>query len=444
MPPRPGMPPAGLGMVPGAPGGPGGLTGGSVSGLRSARDISTVRAEIEEDIRRIEHENSEIDMLMEQVLIEIERHEARRAKVEERLSAIERGAAGAPGEADASEARANLLTLTRRAMLFDAQRQVLEGKQRVMARFLQRLVEIDHSLASMTGLPYREGPMGAPVGRPPGTLPGAPGMPPEPRAAAAGPTVAPSMPGAAASVPAVQQMRNQEDLRRDIVRQLHDGPAQSLANIALQAEIVERLVKREDERAQGELGSLRQMVQQALDATKEFIFEVRPMVLDDLGLLPTLRRAVIDRSRRSGISVDLDSHGIERRLSPDLESLLFRTIDEAMGGYLALRPPSVVVRLDWSDTELLVTVEGTWPRATPDPDGGATSTAARAGDTPPVLLAMMEELRSEERQAQAALRSLPPERIAEMEQRIAVLGMTLTVREDGHVLELAVPIPRQA
>jgi two-component system, NarL family, sensor histidine kinase DegS len=417
--------------------GPGGYSGGAVSGLRSARDIGSIRAEIEEDIRRIEHENGEIDMLMEQVLIEIERHEARRAKVEERLSTLEAESGTAAG--DVSETRSNLLTLTRRAMLFEAQRQVLEGKQRVMARFLQRLVEIDTSLASMTALPYRDAPVGVPGPRPPVPAPGAPGL------AMSLATGAGSAPTPQASPPAVQQMRNQEDLRRDIVRQLHDGPAQSLANIALQAEIVERLVRRGDERGQSELESLRQMVQQALDATKAFIFEVRPMVLDDLGLVPTLRRAVIDRSRRSGIGVDFDSHGIERRLSPDLESVLFRTIDEAMGGYLALRPPSVVVRLDWSDAELLATVEGTWPRATPDPGSGVAGAAGpRAGETPPVLLAMMAELRSEERQAQAAARSLPPERIAEMEQRVAVLGMTLTLRDVGQILELAVPIPRPA
>jgi hypothetical protein len=57
---------------------------------------------------------------------------------------------------------------------------------------------------------------------------------------------------------------------------------------------------------------------------------------------------------------------------------------------------------------------------------------------------MMEELRSEERQAQVAARSLAPERIAEMEQRASALGMTLTLRDEGQVLELAVPIARGA
>ena len=168
-------------------------------------------------------------------------------------------------------------------MLFDAQRQVLEGKQRVLARFLQRIVEIDNSLAGVE-------------------------RPAEPvRCRRRHPDCARSRKAAAPQVgpgntEPMQRMRSQEDLRRDIVRQLHDGPAQSLANIALQGEIVERLVRRSDARGIDELGALRQMVQQALDTTKEFIFEVRPMVLDDLGLVPTLRRATQDRARRSGIA----------------------------------------------------------------------------------------------------------------------------------------------
>jgi two-component system sensor histidine kinase DegS len=282
-----------------------------------------LRAELEEDIRRIEGENGEIDMLMEQVLIEIERHEARRSKMEGQLAALETSAA--PNQAEISEMRTSLLALTRRELLFDAQRQVLEGKQRVLARFLQRLVEIDNSLASWGGQAVRPAPLASPGLRP--------------LAQAAGHSVG-------GNEQPVLALRSQEDLRRDIVRQIHDGPAQSIANIGLQAEIVERLLDKGDPRAKDEIGSLRRLVQQALDSTKEFIFEIRPMVLDDLGLGPTLRRAASDRARRSGISVDFASQGNEGRLDPDVESAIYRSLEEAMAGYLAQDPPSVIVRLD--------------------------------------------------------------------------------------------------
>jgi two-component system sensor histidine kinase DegS len=373
---------------------------------------------LEEDIRGVEEENGEIDMLMQQILVEFERHETRRAKLESQLESLV--ADPAADRAEVEEVRDSLLTQTRRELLFDAQRQVLEGKQQILARLLQRLVEIDNSLASMDDMPDRP------------ALPAAAGL--RPLADAAGGSGAPGM-----NQPALQ-MRSQEDLRRDIVRRLHDGPAQAVANIGLQAEIVERLFDKGDERAPAELESLRRLVQQALEATKTFIFEIRPMVLDDLGLGPTVRRSAADRSQRAGIPVDVGSQGIEARLDPDVESALFRSIDESIAGFLALRPPSVVVRLDWLENELIATVEGTWPRQR-DGDEPADS-SSRAGETPPVLLAMMAEKRSKEREAHVAAHSLPPERLQEIGSRARALGMTLTLRDDGQVVELVAPIPR--
>ena len=61
--------------------------------------------------------------------------------------------------------------------------------------------------------------------------------------------------------------------------------------------------------AAGEVRQLVAMVQQTLDATKTFIFDVRPMVLDDLGLVPTLRRAARERGRRAGVPVEFESLG---------------------------------------------------------------------------------------------------------------------------------------
>jgi two-component system sensor histidine kinase DegS len=378
-----------------------------------------VRKELEDDIARIESESGEIDMLMEQVLLEIERHEGRRSKVETRLAALETTAAPDPDEL--AEVRDSLLALTRREMLFDAQRQVLEGKQRVLARFLQRLVEIDNSLAAMGGGAMRPAPVASAGLRP--------------LATAAGDSGAPGLNQSAMA------MRSEEDLRRDIVRQLHDGPAQSLANIGLQAEIVERLMQKDDPRATDEIESLRQLVQAALDTTKTFIFEIRPMVLDDLGLAPTIRRTVADRARRSGISVEFDSHGIEDRLDSDIESAVYRSMDEAIAGYLALKPPSVLVRLDWSEHELIATVEGTWPLVNPEGQAESSDAAsARSVETPPALLAMMEEKRSEEREADRASRALAPERVAEISNRARALGLKLTMRDEGQVMELVSPI----
>jgi two-component system sensor histidine kinase DegS len=380
--------------------------------------VGGLRRELEEDILRIEGESREIDLLMEQVLVEVERHEGRRTKMEARMAALETGAS--PDADELTEARDGMLALTRRELLFDAQRQVLEGKQRVLARFLQRLVEIDNSLAEIGGGNIRPAPVASAGLRP----------------------LAAAAENGGRNQPA-QVMRSQEDLRRDIVRQLHDGPAQSIANIGLQTEIVERLVQKGDPRAVEEIESLRRLVQAALDNTKEFIFDIRPMVLDDLGLGPTIRRVANDRGRRAGINVEFDSQGLEVRLEPDIESAVYRSLDEAIAGYLELSPPSVLVRLDWGERELVSTVEGTWPRVNPEGQSQSSDTAAaRSVETPPALLAMMEEVRTADREASRSSHSLSPERIRLIEGRARALGLSMTIRGEGQLLELVAPISR--
>jgi signal transduction histidine kinase len=376
-------------------------------------ELLGLRQELEAEIRQGEAENAEIEGLLEQVRVEVERHQGRRSAMEARLASLE--ADPAADSADLVEVRDGLTALTRREMLFDSQRQVLEAKQRALAHLVQRLAGIDARLASMGGSPVRPTPV-AGVGLAP---------------------LAAAQRSSAGNGPATA-IRSQEDLRRDIVRRLHDGPAQALANIGLQAEIVERLVRQRDVRAEAEVASLRQLVQQALDATKAFIFEVRPMVLDDLGLGPTVRRIASDRERRSGVRVEVDSRGAEQRLGPDIETALYRSIDEAIAGYLQLVPPAVRVRLDWGQHELVVEVEAQWPRPV-DPaaaEAGADASGALVTETPPALLAMMEEKRSAELEASWALHALPQETLSTIAERAQAMGLTMTVHDHGQRLEL--------
>ena len=94
------------------------------------------------------------------------------------------------------------------------------------------------------------------------------------------------------------------------------------------------------------------MVQHTLEATKAFIFDVRPMVLDDLGLVPTLRRVARDRGRRSQVPIEFESYGQDRRLPMDIESALFRIIDEAVTGYLSCHPILISIKFEWGDNRI--------------------------------------------------------------------------------------------
>ncbi|MHB1523071.1 MAG: sensor histidine kinase [Candidatus Dormibacteria bacterium] len=121
-----------------------------------------------------------------------------------------------------------------------------------------------------------------------------------------------------------------EEERMRIARDMHDGPAQSLSNLVLRAEILERLVDREPERAKAEIQTFKDLVRGVLEETRDLIFDLRPMTLDDLGVIPTLRRLVAEYKDREGMDARLSVIGAERRLPPETEGALFRIVKEAL------------------------------------------------------------------------------------------------------------------
>jgi two-component system sensor histidine kinase DegS len=128
----------------------------------------------------------------------------------------------------------------------------------------------------------------------------------------------------------VRVIQAQEEERQRLARQMHDGPAQSLTNFILQAEICQRLFDRNPARAAEELDNLKSAATVTFQKVREFIFDLRPMMLDDLGVVPTIRRYVDSFREKNDIDVRLDIMGEERRLESHREVMLFRGIQELM------------------------------------------------------------------------------------------------------------------
>ncbi len=156
----------------------------------------------------------------------------------------------------------------------------------------------------------------------------------------------------------VRVIEAQENERRRLARQMHDGPAQSLTNLILQAEICARLFDLDPEQARVELENLKQAVNATFQNTRRFIFSLRPMMLDDLGLVPTLRRYIQDFREKSGLAIDLHIMGEESRLAPHLEVTIFRVIQELLNNVDQHAHASHVdVTLDLEGEVVVVTVE---------------------------------------------------------------------------------------
>ncbi len=123
----------------------------------------------------------------------------------------------------------------------------------------------------------------------------------------------------------------QEEERRRVAREIHDGPAQAMANVIFLAEVCEKLIEIDTERAKRELFELRQQVRVCLTETRKIIFDLRPMVLDDLGLVPTVKKIADNLKERSGLQTSVKLTGLQGQLLDSrIEVSLFRIIQESL------------------------------------------------------------------------------------------------------------------
>jgi two-component system sensor histidine kinase DegS len=377
--------------------------------------------EIAERARRevdlLSREIGEIEVLVNQARTEASRHEQKRAQAAEKGRGSGKDAEAAGEEAD------QLVTLTKRSAIMEAQVDILEGKLKILSRFRESLRRYSSELdrASMGGA-----------------------MPQH---------TADKLDTSTPLPPAVSRLvlAAQEDMRREIARAMHDGPAQSLTNIVLQAQIVERLLERDPSQAKNEIGQLIGMVQHTLDATKTFIFDVRPMVLDDLGLVPTLRRVARDRGRRSQIPIEFESYGSDRRLPMDVESALFRLIDETVTGFLSCHPDRVSIRFEWASdkTEARISAKREDAEVVEEPEVEEVQPPDKRGkhaerEIPEALKAMMEETRAAKvtRAARANTThplALPPNTWREVQQRADTIGVSAELVDEGREVVLVLP-----
>lgn len=125
-------------------------------------------------------------------------------------------------------------------------------------------------------------------------------------------------------------IRAQDEERRRVAREIHDGPAQTLANIVLRLEIAEKLLEIDPSKVKAELQDLKDLVRSNLQDIRRVIFDLRPMALDDLGIIPAISKYLDNFQENYGIKCELRIEGREKRVLPAIEVALFRLIQEGM------------------------------------------------------------------------------------------------------------------
>lgn len=130
----------------------------------------------------------------------------------------------------------------------------------------------------------------------------------------------------------------QEEERKRVSREIHDGPAQMLANVMMRSELIERIFRdRGAEDGFQEIKNLRQNVRNALYEVRRIIYDLRPMALDDLGLIPTLRKYLYTTEEYNGkVKIHFQCIGEteDKRLAPQFEVALFRLAQEVVSNAL--------------------------------------------------------------------------------------------------------------
>ncbi|TFD95965.1 histidine kinase [Jeotgalibacillus sp. R-1-5s-1] len=130
----------------------------------------------------------------------------------------------------------------------------------------------------------------------------------------------------------MQIIEAQEEERKRLSREIHDGPAQMMANVLMRSDLIERVYKEKGaDQAIAEIKSLKKNVRAALSEVRRIIYDLRPMALDDLGLIPTLRKYLSSIEEYSnGTKLTFTQVGEDSRLDAKYEVSLFRLIQESV------------------------------------------------------------------------------------------------------------------
>lgn len=125
-------------------------------------------------------------------------------------------------------------------------------------------------------------------------------------------------------------IKAQEAERKRVSREIHDGPAQTMANIVIKSDYIERIIDHDLTEAKNEIKSLKEVVRDSLKNIRKIIYDLMPMSLTDLGLVPTIQRMVTDIEADIGCSAELVVNGEIKKLAPLVELTVFRIIQESM------------------------------------------------------------------------------------------------------------------
>ncbi len=125
-------------------------------------------------------------------------------------------------------------------------------------------------------------------------------------------------------------IESQESERRKIARELHDGPAQSLASALIRLDLINQLWDEGAERIVTELAAVKNMGQESLADIRRLMFDLKPTLVHDEGLTATLQEYFYDYEAKYNFNINYMIFGFRRKYDISLEIALYRLVQEAL------------------------------------------------------------------------------------------------------------------
>lgn len=160
---------------------------------------------------------------------------------------------------------------------------------------------------------------------------------------------------------AIRVLESQEQDRKKISRDIHDSIAQTMSNVVIKAEVCNKLADLDIRKTKEELKNLKELTRQSLQDVRRIIYDLRPMSLDDLGIVPTLERHIEKIREETDLEITLNIKGSVKRLENFVNIALFRVAQESLNNIIKhANAKKVQISLIFSDKyiELFIRDDG--------------------------------------------------------------------------------------
>jgi signal transduction histidine kinase len=151
----------------------------------------------------------------------------------------------------------------------------------------------------------------------------------------------------------------EEDARKKLARDLHDGPTQSVAAIAMRVNYIRRLIERQPQQALEELWKVEELARRTTKEIRHMLFTLRPLVLETQGLVAALQQLVEKMRETHNLNVGIKAQPeVEKYLDTNAQGILFYIVEEAVNNARKhAQAEQIVVRLYERDSNVVVEIE---------------------------------------------------------------------------------------